>query len=93
MSSAQHEEQRLSLLDVVLNKYNVITWEEALAAAKAEGFREGQVLALRGYLRRRFERLPDGIDRRLEQASQQELDSWVDHALDAQRLEDVFGPG
>ncbi len=91
MSSAQHEEQWASRIDAVF-KYNVITWEEDLAAAKAEGFRDGLASALRGHLELRLERLPDWLDRYLEQASQQELDSWIDRVLDAERLEDVFSP-
>ncbi|MCP4203966.1 MAG: DUF4351 domain-containing protein [bacterium] len=45
---------------------------------------------LRRLLQRRFHELPGWIDQRLEQASQQELESWADRVLDAKRLEDVF---
>ncbi len=64
----------------------VITWEDALAASKLEG----GASVLRVQLRRRFESLPEWIDERLGQASQQELESWAARVLDAKRLEDVF---
>ncbi len=51
---------------------------------------EGEASLLKRLLRRRFERLPSWIDQRLEQASQQDLESWADRVLDAERLEDVF---
>ena len=66
----------------------VITWEDALTASKMEG----EASILRRLLSRRFADLPEWIDQRLEQASQQELERWADRVLDAKRLEDVFSP-
>ncbi len=107
MSSALLNEDWAGRFHAVF-KYNVITWEEALVAAKAEGFREGWAeglregqaegfhdglaAALRNHLKRRPESLPDWIDQRLDHASQQELDSLIDRVLEAKHLEDVFGP-
>ncbi len=69
-----------------------ITWEDALAAREAKGIHLGEATLLRRQLRRRFEDLPDWIDQRLAQASVQQLESWGDRLLDAERLEDVFSP-
>ena len=55
-----------------------------------QGRKQGEVSFLKRQLRRRFDELPEGIDQRLEQASQQELEGWADRVLDAECLEDVF---
>lgn len=41
-------------------------------------------------LRRRFGPLPEWAQQRLRSASSEELETWADRVLDAQRLEDVF---
>ncbi len=92
----KEEMQRNSNKEV---KSMVITWEDALAArAKGleeglnQGIHQGAASVLKRLLGRRFESLPSWIDDRLEQASQQELESWTDRVLDAKCLEDVFSP-
>jgi len=45
---------------------------------------------LKRLLFRRFGELPEWVDSRLEHATQEELESWSDRILDAQRLKDVF---
>ncbi|MDK2797246.1 MAG: hypothetical protein PWQ19_796 [Tepidiphilus sp.] len=41
-------------------------------------------------LTRRFGSLPEWVQQRLRSASGEELETWADRVLDAQRLEDVF---
>lgn len=72
----------------------VINWEDALAASKNEGLEQGilqgKASVLKRQLARRQGELPDWVDERLEQASREELESWADRVLDAERLEDFF---
>ncbi len=73
----------------------VITWEDALAASKAEGreagLLQGEAVLLRRQLKRRFTEIPPQVEDRLKQASREELESCAERVLDAERLEDVFG--
>ncbi len=66
--------------------------KEGREEGREEGRKEGEASLLRRQLKRRFADLPGWIDKRLEQASQQELESWTDRVLEAKRLEDVFSP-
>ncbi len=77
----------------------VITWEDALAAREAEGreagllqgIQQGEAAVLRRQLKRRFNEIPRQVEKRLEQAGRDELETWADRVLDAERIEDVFG--
>ena len=75
----------------------VITWEDALAASRAEGLEtgllQGEASVLKRLLRRRFATLPEWAETRLEHAGREELESWAERVLEAKRLEDVFGSG
>ena len=42
-------------------------------------------------LQRRFGRLPPATARRLDGASQADLEAWADNVLDADSLDEVFG--
>ncbi len=64
--------------------------KEGREEGREQGVKQGEASLLKRMLQRRFEDLPAGIDRRLEQASRQELQGWADRVLDAERLEDVF---
>ena len=71
-------------------------WEEEVARKAIEqgaqkGRLEGEALLLQRMLTRRFGPLPDWAQQRLRSASSEELETWADRVLDAQRLEDVFG--
>ncbi len=64
--------------------------EEGREEGREQGVKQGEASLLKRLLQRRFEDLPAGIDRRLEQASRQELQDWADRMLEAEHLEDVF---
>lgn len=55
-----------------------------------KGRQEGEVFVLTRLLTRRFGSLPGWVTERLAQASQEDLEQWVERVLDAQRLEDIF---
>ncbi len=55
-----------------------------------QGFLQGEASVLKRLLERRFERLPEWVGKRLEQASRDELEGWVDRVIEAKALEDVF---
>ena len=64
---------------------------EGLAAGKAEGLAAGKADILSRLLTRRFGALPRSIAGRIGAASLADLDRWVDAAIDAPSLDDVFG--
>ncbi len=77
-------------------KMSMVEWwkkearEQGMQEGVSRGLKQGEASLLKRLLQRRFDQLPEWIDQRLEQASRQELESWADRVLDAERLEDVF---
>ncbi|MCK9507510.1 MAG: DUF4351 domain-containing protein [Pigmentiphaga sp.] len=63
---------------------------EGFADGRVEGRVEGEVNFLRKQLQRKFGPLPAAIQQRLEQASAEELDTWLINILEADSLEAVF---
>ena len=65
------------------------------AKGKAEGKAEGETLgkanSLKRLLRRRFGPLPDWAGARIDTASSEQLDTWLDQVLDADRLDALIG--
>ncbi len=57
---------------------------------REKGFLQGEAAVLKRQLKRRFERLPEWVEQRLDQANRGELESWADRVIEAQALEDVF---
>ncbi len=65
----------------------------AIERGRTEGLAEGMqqvVSILKRQLTRRFEKLPDWAEERLEKASRDELEHWADRVIDAESLEQVF---
>jgi len=54
------------------------------------GIQQGEVIMLKPLLTQRFGQLPAWAEQRLGQATRQELESWAERVLEAQRLEDIF---
>lgn len=69
--------------------------EKGKAEGKAEGVEEGQAIALRraldSLLHRRFGSLPAPAAERIGQASQAQLEAWLDRVLTAPSLSALFG--
>jgi hypothetical protein len=59
---------------------------------KEEGIQEGEASLLKRLLIKRFKEIPAWALERLEQASREELELWAARVLDAEVIEDVFGP-
>ena len=57
---------------------------------REEGFLQGEASVIKRLLKRRFERLPDWVEERLDGASRDELEGWADRVIEAKALEDVF---
>jgi hypothetical protein len=57
-----------------------------------QGVQQGEALALRRLLAKRFGTVPSEISSRIASASREQIGLWFDQAIDAPRLEDVFGP-
>ena len=64
---------------------------EGLQQGLQKGKLEGEALLLQRMLIRRFGSLPEWAQQRLRSATSEELETWADRVLDAQRLEEVFG--
>jgi predicted transposase YdaD len=57
---------------------------------RQEGKKEGEMLALQKLLAKRFGAIPANITALIANASVQDIESWFDQAIDAQRLSDIF---
>ena len=55
-----------------------------------QGIQQGEVFILKRQLRRRFGELPLALEQRLNEASISELESWAEHILSANTLDEVF---
>jgi hypothetical protein len=64
---------------------------EGEAKGRAEGRAEGAARLLVRQLGRRFGAVPDGVRKRIDAASLEQLEAWSDRVLDAATLDDVFG--
>ncbi len=66
--------------------------EEGRQKGREEGRQEGEALALQRVLTKRFGAIPAPITEQISSASQPQLEQWLDLALEAERLEQVFPP-
>lgn len=57
-----------------------------------EGVQQGEILALQKLLTKRFGHIPTDINAKIASASREQIESWFDQAIEAGRLDDVFGP-
>jgi len=55
-----------------------------------QGMQQGEALVLERLLRQKFGTLPDAVQRRIEQASEQTLLEWSERVLTADRLDEVL---
>ena len=81
-------------------EFEDIGFQKGLALAenaRMEGAAEGHVTALRGVLgtllRKRFGAIPLAETQRIGQATQAQLEQWIERSLDAPTLPAVFGDG
>jgi predicted transposase YdaD len=66
--------------------------EEGRQEGHHEGLLEADQNTLRRLLIRRFKiTLPDWVEQRIAQASQQELEQWLDNIIEAETIEAVLG--
>lgn len=63
---------------------------QGLLQGRAEGEQSGEAKALRRLLQKRFGPLPEALLARVHSASVDELEQWLDRALDADSLAEVF---
>ena len=63
---------------------------QGLLQGRAEGEQSGEAKALRRLLQKRFGPLPEALLARVHSASVDELEQWLDRALDADSLAGVF---
>lgn len=64
--------------------------EEWALEFKAEGRTEGEVLALQKILAKRFGPIPAEITAKISTATLIEIETWIDRAIDAAQLQDIF---
>ena len=70
----------------------MVEWAEGY---KAEGMRKGvqrgESIALQRLLTRRFGAIPAELATKIAGASLEQVEAWFDQAIDAGKLDDVFG--
>lgn len=66
--------------------------EQGLQQGREQGLQQGEALALQRLLRKRFGAIPSEISARIAAASLSEIEGWFDQAIEAGRIDDVFGP-
>jgi len=64
--------------------------EQGVQQGVQQGIQQGEVKLLKRLLKLRFGQLPEWVEKRLLQASEEELQTWADKMLKAQQLDDVF---
>ena len=57
-----------------------------------QGMQQGEAFALQKLITRRFGTITLDVLLRITAASKEQLDTWLDQILDAQSLNDLFGP-
>lgn len=65
--------------------------EKGVQQGKLEGKLEGEAAALQRLLSRRFGPLPSNVIARIDSATPDQIESWLDAVLDAPHLESIFG--
>jgi len=68
-------------------------YREILAEGVIKGKAEGQSKSLKRLLTRRFGTLPDWSAQRIEGASIEQLDAWLDGIFDAESVIHLLGSG
>ncbi len=66
--------------------------EQGIEQGVQQGLQQGEALALQRLLAKRFGAVPPEIAARIAAASLEEIERWFDQAIEAKRLDDVFGP-
>ena len=67
--------------------------EEWAHQYEARGESRGESLALQKLLTKRFGVIPPDVMGMIAAASKEQLDTWLDQILDADSMNDLFGPG
>ena len=65
---------------------------EVVRKHRAEGRAEGRAVVLKRLLRQRFGDLPGWAEVRIDAASAEQMDEWVDGVLTASSLGEILGP-
>jgi hypothetical protein len=66
--------------------------EKGLLQGVEQGVQQGEAAALKRLLAKRFGAIPSEISAQISAASLEEIERWFDQAIEARRLDDVFGP-
>ena len=79
-----------SIERIGIEKGMEIGMEKGLEKGMLKGMLKGEQKTLRRQLERRFQTLPDWAIERIAQASEAELEQWLDNILDATSIDVVF---
>ncbi len=70
---------------------NIKSWfDEYTDKGRQEGLQKGEALALQRLLSKRFGVIPSIITDQIATASVEQIEAWIDSAIDAHQLTDVF---
>ena len=84
------EQEKMRYVTSVEQLYSEKWMQQGLLQGRLEGEQTGEAKALRRLLQKRFGPLPEDRLTRLQTASVDELEHWLDRALDADSLAEVF---
>lgn len=65
--------------------------EKGMQQGRQQGMQQGEALALQKLLTKRFGAIPANVAVQIAAASLEQIESWFDLAIEAARLDDVFG--
>ena len=63
---------------------------EGRVEGRGEGLIEGQIKTILAFFRKRFGAVPQTLEERLQAASPDELDGWVDRTLAARSIDEAL---
>jgi hypothetical protein len=85
------KERKMDLITPLEQSFMDKGWQKGLEKGREEGCRAGAAELLARQLAQRFGQLPKTVEKKLNKATMEQLETWSDAMLTAQSLKQVFG--
>jgi hypothetical protein len=85
------KERKMELITPLEQSFVDKGWQKGLEKGREEGCRAGAAELLARQLAQRFGQLPKTVEKKLNKATMEQLETWSDAMLTAQSLKQVFG--
>jgi predicted transposase YdaD len=86
------DEEIWAMMNIFTPLEETRAYQSIFAKGEAKGKAEGKAEDLKRLLTRRFGPVPKWAAARIDAASIEQMDAWLDGIFDAQSLEDLIGP-